>query len=294
MKAIAMPQLDAQFQYVQGQMRPTFAALLAEYEALGAAAVRSYACTLDVRYGAGERQRFDFFAAHGEPQGTLMYFHAGYWQSRDKSWFRFIAPAFTKQGLNVALVNYPLCPAVSLAGLTEAARASVPKVLAHAAGLGQPERPLIASGHSAGGHLAVELALERWPELGARAQAVDGVIALSGIYDLAPLVGTSLNVKLGLDAAMARAHSPVHRMVSGLPPALFVVGGGETPAFLEQCRHMHEAWQVAGNHSAIEVVPGADHFSLLQSFVSPDSALSGQVSELLSLAQQRHARRAAR
>lgn len=289
-----MPQPDAQFQYVEGQARPTFAALLAGYEALGAAAVRSQPCTLDVPYGAGERQVFDFFAARGEPQGTLMYFHAGYWQSRDKSTFRSIAPAFTQRGLNVALVNYPLCPTVSLADLTDAVRASVPRVLAHVAGFGQADCPLIASGHSAGGHLAVELALERWPELGARAQAVDGVIALSGIYDLAPLVATSLNAKLGLDAAAARANSPLHRVVAGLPPALFVVGGDETPAFLEQCRHMHEAWQAAGNRSAIEVVPGADHFSLLRSFVAPDSALSGQVSRLLSLAQQRHARCAAR
>lgn len=282
-----MPNSDAQFQYVEGQARLTFAALLAEYEALGAAAVRSHACTLNVPYGLGERQVFDFFAARGEPQGTLMYFHAGYWQSRDKSLFRFIAPAFTQQGLNVALVNYPLCPTVPLAGLTEAARASVPKVLAHAAGLGKPVGPLIASGHSAGGHLAVELALERWPELGARAQAVDGVIALSGIYDLAPLVATSLNAKLGLDAAAARANSPLHRVVTDLPPALFVVGGDETTAFLEQCQRIHEAWQGAGNHSAMDVAPGADHFSLLQQFVSPGSALSGNVSQLLSLAQQR-------
>ena len=286
-----MPNSDAQFQYVEGQARPTFAALLAGYEALGAAAIRSQPCTLDIPYGAGERQVFDFFTARGEPQGTLMYFHAGYWQSRDRSTFRFIAPAFTQHGLNVALVNYPLCPMVSLAGLTEVVRASVPKVLAHAAGLGQPECPLIASGHSAGGHLAVELALSRWPELGVRARAVDGVIALSGIYDLAPLVTTSLNAKLGLDAAAARANSPLHRVATGLPPALFVVGGDETPAFLEQCRHMHEAWQGAGNRSAIEIVPEADHFSLLQSFSSPGSTLFGKVSQLL-LAQQRFSRQA--
>lgn len=289
-----MTQLDAQIQYVEGQARPTFAALLAGYEALGAAAVQSQACALDVPYGAGERQVFDFFTAQGEPQGTLVYFHAGYWQSRDKSTFRFIAPAFTQRQLNVAMVNYPLCPAVSLAGLTDAAKASVPKVLAHAASLGQPDHPLIASGHSAGGHLAVELALERWPELGPRAQAVDGVIALSGIYDLSPLVDTSLNVKLGLDAASARANSPLHRVVGGLPPALFVVGSDETPAFLEQCRHIHEAWQSAGNRSAMDVPPEADHFSLLQQFASPDSALFGKVSQLLLMAQKRFSRQAIR
>lgn len=281
---------DAQFQYVEGQARPTFPALLADFDALGTTAVEAGKCMLDVRYGSGARQRFDFFPACGEPAGTLLYFHAGYWQSRDKATFRFIAPAFARRGLNVALLNYPLCPTVSLAELVAAARESVPEVLAHVAVSGQPARPLIVAGHSAGGHLAVELALSRWPALGARAQAVDGVIALSGVFDLEPLVGTSLNAKLGLDRTLATRHSPIHRVAAGGAPALFAVGGNETPAFLDQNRRMHDAWQAAGNEALIDVVPGADHFSVLRQFVAPDSELSGKVTNLLQQAQQRFGR----
>ncbi|MBS0316612.1 MAG: alpha/beta hydrolase, partial [Proteobacteria bacterium] len=219
-----MPSDDPQFQYFDGQMRASFPALLAQYEAQSAVVAPSG--TLDLRYGPHERQRFDFFGAgsgpSGKPLGTLLYFHAGYWQSRDKATFRFIAPAFTRRGYNVALVNYPLCPSVTLAELMDAARASVPRVLDHLASLGQAPGALIAAGHSAGAHLAVELALTRWPELGARAQAVDGVIALSGIYDLVPLVATSINDKLLLDIRTAQAQSPLHRVAPGAAPALFI------------------------------------------------------------------------
>jgi arylformamidase len=281
MEADLMSMHDMQYQYVTGQMRPTFAALVAEYEERSANTVRSQECLLDIRYGSAGRETFDFFTAGGEPKGTLVYFHAGYWQSRDKSTFRFIAPSFTSRGFNVALVNYPLCPTVSLASLVQSARASIPKILAHIRAIGQPENPLIVSGHSAGGHIAVELALTQWPQLGRHGRPIDGVIALSGIFDLAPLVATTLNDNLRLDLGSAAEHSPLYRILEDLPPALFVAGGEETPAFIVQSTRIHEAWLKAGNRSTLDVTPGADHFSLLQSFTSFDGELASKVNHLL-------------
>jgi arylformamidase len=264
---------DLQFQYVEGQWRASFEALLAEFEAESRAATTTESCVLDVRYGPLERQTFDFFSARGKPRGTLAYFHAGYWQSRDKSTFRFIAPAYTAAGLNVALVNYPLCPTVSLPELVEAAKASLPALRAQA-GLGNVgDLPLVLSGHSAGAHIAAELALA---ELG----DIAGVVAMSGIFDLAPLVGTSLNQKLRLDPASAVACSPIHRMRSGLPPGLMVVGAEETPAFIEQSVAFQAAWKNACNQGVLHVVPQADHFSLLRRFASPGSPLFKQVCAL--------------
>ncbi|VTU25062.1 alpha/beta hydrolase [Variovorax sp. PBL-E5] len=265
---------DPQFQYVQGQARETFPALLAAYEAESRAAVAAESCVLHVRYGPLERQTFDFFAARGRPRGTLAYFHAGYWQSRDKSTFRFIAPAFTAAGLNVALVNYPLCPDVSLAELVDATRASVPAIRAHAAAPGGASPPLVVAGHSAGGHIAVELALSRWPSA---PDAIAGIAALSGIFDLVPLVATTLNDRLRLDEAGAMACSPLHRVRGGMVPALIAVGGAETPAFLRQSQRLHKAWTEAGNRSALHVEAEADHFSLLRQLASPGSALFASV-----------------
>lgn len=260
---------DPQYQYVQGQARPGFPALLADYEARSRNAVAAGDCRLDLRYGPHARQTFDFFQARGKPRGTLAYFHAGYWQSRDKSGFRFIAPAYAQAGLHVALVNYPLCPEVSVAALVEAAKACVPAIRAQAGGDGA----LVLAGHSAGAHIAVELALA--PQDGAA--PIAGVAALSGIYDLAPLVATTLNDKLQLDPASARACSPLHRVRARAAPALVVVGGAETAAFLAQSREFHAAWSGAGNRSALHIEAGADHFGLLESFASPSSLLFGEV-----------------
>ena len=142
--------LDSEHQYVTGQFRPTFPALLADFAARSAAAVATAGCELDLRYGAAERQTFDFFAARGSCRGTLLYFHAGYWQSRDKADFRFIAPAFNDSGLNVALVNYPLCPEVSLAELVQACRAA-PAAVAAACRGGRPRDRSADRGRPFGG-----------------------------------------------------------------------------------------------------------------------------------------------
>ncbi|VTU41263.1 putative esterase [Variovorax sp. PBS-H4] len=261
---------DAQFQYVEGQSRPSFASLLAAYEAESLAAVSTETCVLDVRYGPLERQTFDFFMAREKPRGTLAYFHAGYWQSRDKSTFRFIAPAYTAAGLNVALVNYPLCPTVSLPELVGAAKACVPAIRAQAGVDDNEHPPLLLSGHSAGAHIAVELALSG-------GQDIAGVVAMSGIYDLAPLLRTTLNQKLELDAAGAAACSPLHRAGTLTAPVLVVVGEEETPAFIEQSRRFHETLSKAGTRSSLHLAPGADHFSLLRQFSSPGSRLFDQV-----------------
>ena len=272
---------DEQYQYVEGQSRLGFPALLAEYESEGLVAVATESCAVDVRYGPLERQTFDFFEARGTPSGTLVYFHAGYWQSRDKSTFRFIAPTFTAAGLNVALVNYPLCPTVSLAELVEAVKACIAPICAHVSAAGGPAAlPLLVSGHSAGAHLAVELALAEMNNA-AEDFAIAGVIALSGIFDLGPLLTTTLNERLRLDPASAMANSPLHRVRPHAAPALIVVGEAETPAFIEQSRHIHHAWLDAGNRSALHVVPQADHFSLLRHFASAESPLFKHIVDMV-------------
>ena len=114
---------DFQYQYVEGQMRPDFPALLARFQqASDALAASTPDAQFDQRYGGAEREVYDFFPAQGPVRGHLVYFHAGYWQSRDKALFRWLAGAFTAQGIDVFLVNYPLCPDVALASLTDSAR----------------------------------------------------------------------------------------------------------------------------------------------------------------------------
>ncbi len=255
-----------QFDYFDGQLRTSHRALFERFAAASAAAAEACAPALDIAYGPHPRQRFDLFRAEGARRATIAYFHGGYWQSRDKADFRFIAPPLVAEGFDVALVNYPLCPEVSVAAIVEAAGAVMAAL----------DGAVVLAGHSAGGQIVVELGLLAR----ARSWDVAGILAISGVFDLVPLVETTLNVRLGLDAAAAELASPVRRVAASLPTAVFAVGGDETDAFLLQTRRMCEAWRAAGNAAREIVVAGADHFSVLENICDPDGALRAAVGSL--------------
>jgi arylformamidase len=263
----AQPMDDAQHQYVSGQMRESFAALFAHFETLNAQALATDGWTLDLPYGAHPRQRLDLRQV-SSPRGTLLYLHAGYWQSRDKAQFRFLAPAFNALGWDVALANYPLCPEVSVAQIVDSSAQALAQLRRHQAAQGR-NGPVVLSGHSAGAHLAVELALREAGTSRTHALPLAGVLAISGVYDLRPLLKTTLNDKLQLDAAKAQACSPSLRAQAGAAPALFLLGQTETEAFHAQSQDMARAWQAQGNSMRCDVVAGADHFSVLRDLAAP-------------------------
>jgi arylformamidase len=261
----------AEFQYVTGQMRESFVDVLASFEAQNVQALSMPNWELDIPYGAHVREVMDVRPSDAMPLGTVVYFHAGYWQSRDKSQFRFLVPAFNAMGWDMALVNYPLCPEVGVARIVESAAQALQQLLVRQRQSGR-HGPIVLCGHSAGAHLAVELALKHLN--GLSALQIAGVIAISGLYDLDPLRETSLNTRLKLDASSARDSSPIHRVKPGAAPALFLWGDDETPVFHAQSQSMARLWQMQGNEAKCCPIDNADHFSVLEKIFSVDSLLA--------------------
>lgn len=275
---------ETEVAYVSGQGRPTWPALLADFARRSEAIPARPGIVLDRAYGPHPRQRFDVVPADGAARATLVYLHAGYWQMRDRTPFRFLGATFAALGCDAVFADYPLAPEVGVAEITEAVRALVPAVRAEAIERRGVALPIVAAGHSAGGHLAVELGLTDPATWGLATSPIAAVLALSGVYDLEPLVATSLDRALRLDRAAARAVSPIHRAARASMPALFAVGGGETSAFIEQNRAMADAWRAAGAPTETLVVGDADHFRLLDELSDPHGPLHAAVGRLLGAA----------
>ena len=205
-------------QYLTGQLRDTFPAVRCVRTRQRQDPVRSgLAIERAIRPGCPRNVRP--VQGVGPGAGDRAVFHGGYWQSRDKSQFRFMAGAWAKAGFNVALAGYRLCPDISVRDLTESIQAA-PLAVVHALPTSQRNLPIILAGHSAGAHLAVELALA-WKTRNPATATLAGVVAISGIYDLTPLVPTTLNDRLRLDLSQARQCSPIFRVQSGICPAAF-------------------------------------------------------------------------
>ena len=260
-----------QFEYIDGQLRPAHTALFEHIAVANDWAVNEGQPTLEISYGQHPRQTLDLFRTPKRRRATVAYFHAGYWQSRDKSGFSFLAPPLAADGFDVAIINYPLSPDMGVNDIVVAANASLPALAALT-----ENAPLILVGHSAGAQIAIELGMSAH----AADRNVTGVMAISGVFDLAPLIDTSVNEKLALDLVTARAASPLHRVVSGSPQAIFAVGALETCAFRHQTARMSEAWAGAGNQTSHMTVPDADHFSVLNELCRDDGLLRAAMHDL--------------
>jgi pimeloyl-ACP methyl ester carboxylesterase len=78
----------------------------------------------------------------------------------------------------------------------------------------------------------------------------------------------------------ARRNSPLLHL-KGSHPAIIAVGGAELPELQRQSRELHAAYQARGLRSELIVLPGEDHFTILEQLASPQGALTRAVLRLL-------------
>ena len=268
-----MTAIDYEAEYNNRTRIPAYREIVARWQAVSAVDRRAAHGDLDQPYGTGERQRYDLFYA-GEPGAPLVvYIHGGYWQMGSRQDTAFIARALNAAGIDVAVPSYSLCPAVSVMEIVDELRRCLAVLWSKT-----NKRPVVI-GHSAGGHLTAAMLATDWGNVpGVPADLVRVGCAISGVFDLAPLVATSMNAATRLDASTAREASP---LLWPPPPAgralVTVVGGDETGEFHRQSRAVTEAWAEAGVETEYISVAGANHFTIVDELTRPDSALFGRV-----------------
>lgn len=227
-----------------------------------------------IPYGPGERHRIDLFS--GDDRGAIVVFiHGGYWQALDGSFFSHLAGGPNAHGIDVAVPSYDLCPAVSVADIVEQMRTAMREL----AKLG---RPLVISGHSAGGHLAACLLATDWRALdGALPEdLVTSAYAISGLFDLRPLVPTSINTALKLDDSSAKAVSPLFWKPPARGSLDAVVGGNESAEYFRQSRIIVDAWGAAGLPTRFGTVPDANHFTAIAPLADVGSPMTLRLKQL--------------
>jgi arylformamidase len=109
---------------------------------------------------------------------------------------------------------------------------------------------------------------------------VTAAYAISGLFDLRPLVGTSINTPLKLDDASARAVSPLFwkSPVRGTLDA--VVGGNESAEYFRQSRTIVDAWNAVGIATRFATIPDANHFTAIAPLADANSAMTLRLKQL--------------
>jgi arylformamidase len=229
----------------------------------------------DVRYGPNANETLDLYVPAEPARGTLMFIHGGYWRAFDKSDHAFVAPVFVDAGIAVAVINYDLCPHVTIAEIIDECRHAVEWISREGPSRGAPA-PLVIAGHSAGGHLVAMMYATDWPARGFAVAPFVGGVTLSGVHDLAPLVLFMHNVDLRLDDAEAARVSPVNHAPRVDAPLVVAVGADETPEFVRQSALLWDAWP--GTHPAAMheflAIRGRHHFNVVLDYTDGESALA--------------------
>jgi len=238
----------------------------ARYKADSEAARAALGGKLDLAYGDAAGERLDFFPAARADGPLLLFIHGGYWRALDKRDVSFIAPPFVAAGIAVALINYDLTPKVTVETIVAQTQRAIRWTYDNARRLGFDPARLVVGGHSAGGQLTA-LALAAEPAL-----PIAAGIAVSGVFDLVPLLQTNVNVQLTLDEPRARRLSPMHRPRRDRAPELICVGGAETAGVIWQS----EAYAENVGKMA-KTYPGLDHYTIMSALADPASDIHRDV-----------------
>ena len=235
---------------------PDFPEVLQGWQKATAAIRESMLSDADIAYGSGVLQRFDFYRAAGANRPLLVFIHGGYWQGGDKSDIGFIAAPYVRAGISVAVMNYSLAPQAAIEQMAEEVHAMQASIMRMAAQLDIDVKRISLMGHSAGGHLAAYIAAAA----GSKDKPVQAVFAVSGLFDLAPLIPTSLNKALRLDLQRAEQLSPVLMPGPSTTRVHTIIGEHETQQFHIQAAVIANCWpQVVAHH----IVPATHHYTVL-------------------------------
>jgi arylformamidase len=265
--------VDYEVEYNNRARVPENPALISGW-ASDSAAYRGQHAPRSMSYGPGARHSIDFFAAEGDGP-IVVFIHGGYWQALDGSFFSHCARGLNAHGISVAVPSYDLCPNVTVDEI-------VRQMQAAARELAKLGRPLVVSGHSAGGQLAACLLATDWRALDASLPSdfILAAFAISGLFDLVPLIKTSVNNALHLDAETARAASPLFWNVPARGSLDAVVGENESAEYLRQSKTVVARWGGAGLATRFGLVPGANHFTAIAPLADPASPMVNRLKQL--------------
>lgn len=145
----------------------------------------------DIAYGPDKRQRLDIYVPEqGAGRAPVMVFlYGGGWNNGERADYAFVGGAFAAQGFVTVIPDYRLVPQVRFPAFVEDGALALRWVRDHIARYGGDATGIALSGHSAGAHIAMMLALDRrfLARAGLPSDFVHSAIGLAGPYDFLPL-----------------------------------------------------------------------------------------------------------
>ncbi len=265
---------EMEYQYNPRESVPEYPEL-AKVRAAQAKKVRETAKSwLNISYGSSPRETLDIYAADKSGGPVLIYIHGGYWRSGSKEDNCNFVPTFTKRGATVVLVEYDLCPQVTVTDIVRQTRASIVWVANNIMRYsGDPAR-IYVSGHSAGGHLTAMALAHDWTKEGLPQDCIKGAVATSGVFDLDMVMKISVQEQVRMTPEVAKLNSPFANPPKVKCPLVVAAGGTEPRGWQQMSEDYFNYCKQQGMIADYLVVPGANHYTMSEKLLDESNPLT--------------------
>jgi arylformamidase len=265
---------------------PRFAEHVADNHASSAATRARLASRLDVAYGDGPDEKLDLFfpgpALPDRPAPVHLFIHGGYWRANSKNDFSFVADSVAAQGAIAAILDYSLMPGARMGALVDQVRRAATWLGRHAQEFGGDPEAISASGHSAGGHLVSYLVCRAPHEAEFSPTPVRSVLAVSGLFDLAPIALSFLQAEIHLTADEIAQWSPCDAVPRPGSLVRLAVGGVETAPFFELARRFADRLSSFGLAPRSSILAGEDHMTIVRALGRPGTECATLLAETIA------------
>ncbi|XP_076001463.1 kynurenine formamidase [Genypterus blacodes] len=231
---------------------------------------------LNVPYGEGDGEKLDVYIPSTTSLDVplVICIHGGYWQFLSKEEFGFMAVPLIHKGVVLVAVDYDIAPKGNMDLMVSQVRKSVVSVIqqySHISGL-------YLCGHSAGAHLAAMILSTDWSQYNVTPQ-IKGAFLVSGIYDILPILSTTVNEPLKMTEEVAVRNSPSNlvpqlKISSSSCHIVVAVAQHDSPEFRKQSEQYCKALEAAGLNVTMEDVPNTDHFDVIEKMIDGDYRLT--------------------
>jgi len=216
----------------------------------------------------------DIYTADRPGGPVLVYIHGGYWRTGSKDDNCNFAPTFVERGATVVLVEYDLCPKVTVTDIVRQTRASIAWVYRNIIRYSGNPSKLYVSGHSAGGHLTAMALAHDWDKEGLPRNLIKGAVATSGVYDLDMVMHISVNEQVRMTPEIAKENSPSLHPPLPTCPVIVAVGGAEPKGWQQMSEDYFRLCKECGLDCEYLVVPGANHYTMSEHLADASSPLA--------------------
>lgn len=224
----------------------------------------------DIAYidDANPRHRLDVYRP---PTGTLerdaiiLFLYGGSWTSGDRGTYSFVGKALAARGFTTVIPDYRLYPEVQFPKFVEDAAAAYAWTERNLARSCTPTRPIIIAGHSAGAHMAAQLAFDtRFISMQNPAVTPPAaLIGLAGPYTFEPTTWPSTREAFASVSDTPDVARPITFVKSGAPPALLVHGLADDLVNLKNTRELAAALTAVGTRVETAEYENIGHIGLV-------------------------------